>query len=88
MGRPRIGKELKKPSDYKYDFPGNREISSFLTPNDKNQIAYRTGYCIRTVHYWCQGVRRNARIEEWARRMARLNIAKQRKLDNSTKCKS
>ncbi|MEI6899315.1 MAG: hypothetical protein WCL00_05515 [Bacteroidota bacterium] len=81
MGRPRIGSELKKPSDYSYDYPGNREIAKNLTADDKLFIAFRAGTSIRYVRYWCQGKRRSNAIEEWAIRVMKLNQAKQKKLE-------
>lgn len=81
MGRPRLGTELKKPSDYKYDYPANREVARWLTSDDKVQIAFRTGYALGYVKHWCIGNRRNASIDALARKIARLNQAKQRKLE-------
>ena len=45
-------------------------------------IALRTGFKISYVRAWCRGERRNLRIEELARKIMRLNIAKQRKLNS------
>jgi hypothetical protein len=82
MGRPKIGTEFKKPSDYHYDYPENREISKHLSFEDKKLIAARTGYKITYVRCWGHGKRRNRRIEEIARLIMRLNIAKQRKFNS------
>ncbi len=38
------------------------------------------------VRNWCQGTRKNKRIEEWAMKIYRLNLAKLRKLNNQDKC--
>jgi len=69
-------------SKYVYDYPGNREVSPHLTWQDKQLIASRTGFSIVYVRQWCQGRRRSRPIEEFARRIAKLNIAKQRKLQS------
>jgi len=55
MGRPRIGTELKKPSDYTYDYPENREVSKHLTPEDKIFIVHKTGYSYTHIYDWCRG---------------------------------
>ncbi len=84
MGRPKLGTEYKKPSDYTYDYQGNREVSKHLSREDKQLICSRTGFSVAYVRQWCQGRRRSRSIEEWARRIMKLNIAKQRKLNQST----
>lgn len=68
---------------YIYDYPDNREVSKHLGAGDRAQIAYRSGYTVNYVREWCRGTRKNGRIEEWARRIMKLNIAKQRKLSQS-----
>ena len=84
MGRPKLGAEYKKPSDYIYDYPENRKVSRHLTIDDKHLISARTGFSYSYVSGWCRGERRSRPIEEWARRIARLNQAKQRKLEKLT----
>jgi len=68
---------------YTYDYPVNREVAKYLTADDKQQISFRTGFTIAYVREWCRGTRRNKSIEEWARKIMKLNIAKQRKLNQS-----
>jgi len=58
MGRPKIGSEYKKSSDYKYDFPENRQISLFLRRGDKSIIAEKTGYTLQAIRKICKGERR------------------------------
>ena len=70
-------------SKYVYDYPGNREVSTHLSWQDKQLISARTGFSIIYVRQWCQGRRRSRPIEEWARRIMKLNIAKHRKLSQS-----
>ena len=79
MGRPKLGAEYKKPSDYYY--PANREIAKRLVHQDKVFIASKTGVSLDYVRSWCVGRRRNAQVDELARRIVRLNIEKQRKLE-------
>jgi len=86
MGRPKLGTEYKKPSDYHYDYPKNRKIFKHLSWEDKQLISHKTGYTTRYVCFWGLGTRKNKRIEEWARKIAILNIAKLRKLNNQDKC--
>ena len=81
MGRPKLGAEYKKPSDYTYDYPANREIGKWITWKDKAHIAAKTGYTRDYVNDWCVGRRRNDKIESLARIIAKLNQAKQRKLE-------
>jgi len=69
---------------YIYDYPANRDVSKHLGPGDRAQIAFRSGYTVNYVREWCRGTRRNKRIEEWARRIMKMNIANQRKLDKSS----
>jgi len=71
-------------SKYSYDYPANREVSKHLSREDKQFICSRTGFSIIYVRQWCQGRRRSRPIEEWACRIAKLNLAKQRKLNQST----
>jgi len=80
MGRPRIGTELKKPSDYTYDYPENREVSKHLTPEDKIFIVHKTGYSYTHIYDWCRGRRRSKKIEFWANRIAKINKDKEQKL--------
>ena len=67
---------------YVYDYPANREVSAHLYPSDKQLIALTTGFSVQYVRQWCQGKRRSRRIEEAARLIMRLNIAKQRKFNS------
>lgn len=67
---------------YVYDYPANREVSAHLYPSDKQHIASKTGFSVKYVRQWCQGKRRSRRIEEVARLIMRLNLAKQRKLNS------
>jgi hypothetical protein len=71
-------------SKYVYDYPGNREVSKHLSWEDKQLICSRTGFSIVYVRQWCQGRRRSRPIDEWARKIMKLNIAKHRKLNQST----
>ena len=84
MGRPKLGTEYKKPSDYKYDYPYQREVTKHLTWEDKVLIASRTGYTIRYVRCWCAGTRKNKDIEKIAVLIASLNVEKFRQLNQST----
>ena len=83
MNGAKIQKENAKVK-YVYDYPANRVVAQHLTSEDKNTIALRTGFTTKYVRQWCQGVRRSRPLEEWARRIMKLNIAKQRKLNQST----
>jgi len=67
---------------YAYDYPENREVSQHIFPDDKLIIAQKTGFSPQYVRDWCQGRRKNRRIEEWARKIMRLNKAKLCKLNN------
>jgi len=82
MGRPRLGTYLKKPSDYKYDYPEIRDYGLLLTPEDKNIIVEKTGYSYAYVHAVCKGERKNPIIHEWILRIAQINIEKQQKLNS------
>jgi hypothetical protein len=73
MGRPRLGENLKKPSDYSYDYPAQREIAKQLLFDDKIRMAETSGLTIRTVRCWCEGTRKNARLMELALRYAEIN---------------
>lgn len=73
MGRPRIGENLKKPSDYSYDYPEQREIAKMLLANDRRMIAEATGYSTGYIGDWCLGIRKNARIMELALPLAEIN---------------
>ena len=83
MKETKVRPEIAKVK-YIYDYPANREVSRWLNAEDKLQISFRTGYSQQYVRQWCRGERRSRPIEEWARRIARLNQAKQRKLDRLT----
>lgn len=76
MPRPRLGPELKKPSDYHYDFPQQREIAAHLSASDIMYIAKRLKYTRRTIYYWCEGLRRNAKIEQIAKLLSEHNKEK------------
>jgi hypothetical protein len=67
---------------YVYDYPANREVSKHLDPRDKQLIAAKTGFSLQYIQYWCRGKRRSRRIDDLARQIMRLNIAKQHKLDS------
>ncbi|GEM_PF-2318054 len=71
---------------YLYDYPENRRVSQYLTAEDKQLISFKTGFSMNYVRNWCQGTRKNKRIEEWAMKIYRLNLAKLRKLNNQDKC--
>ena len=75
---------LKTKVKYVYDYPANREVAQHLTWQDKQLIRSKTGFSIVYIRQWCQGRRKSRPIEEWARRIMNLNIAKQRKLNKST----
>jgi hypothetical protein len=83
MTAANIGSKMIKVK-YVYDYPENREVSKHLSKEDRALIITRTGFSYKYVNDWCRGTRKNRRIEEWARRIAKLNIAKQRKLNQST----
>jgi len=82
MGRPRIGIELKKPSDYTYDYPEVRAMGELLDPLDKNLIADKTGYSYSYITSVCDGKRKNMTIEEWIRKIAHLNLEKKKRLNS------
>ncbi|MCX6278434.1 MAG: hypothetical protein NT004_10090 [Bacteroidetes bacterium] len=82
MGRPKLGAEYRKYGDYNYDYPKNREIGKHIMIEDKKYIAKRTGFSYTYVNDFCIGKRYNRRIEDVARQVMRLNIAKQRKLNS------
>jgi hypothetical protein len=80
MGRHKLGAEYKKPSDYHYDYPENKEVAKHLCDEDRKLIAIHTAYTLGYVNDWCLGRRKNKKIETLARYLMRINIAKQRKL--------
>lgn len=67
---------------YDYDYPINRDVSKHLTVQDKQLISVRTGFSQEYVRLWCLGKRRSRPIEEFARRIMKINIAKERKLQS------
>jgi hypothetical protein len=73
MGRPRIGEELKKPSDYSYDYPEQREIAKYLLSDDKIRMTQISGLSPRMVNNWCEGNRKNTKLMELALRYAEIN---------------
>jgi|GEM_PF-4916190 len=83
MGRPKLGTEYKKPSDYKYDYPDQRVVAIHLTWEDKTFIAEKTGYKISYVGDWCRGKRKNTDIEKFAVLLASLNVEKFRQMNQS-----
>ena len=85
MGRPRLSTDLKKPSDYHYDYPETREISKYLKVDDKKFIIEKTNYTYTYITQVCKGERKNSIIEEWIYKIAQLNIEKQQKLNNQDK---
>jgi hypothetical protein len=84
MGRPKIGTEYKKPSDYTYDYPDQRVVAKHLSWEDKEIIAKKTGYTIRYVRCWCAGNRKNVAIEKMAVLLASINVDKFRQINQST----
>lgn len=82
MGRPKLGAEYKKPSDYHYDYPEQREITRYLETKDRAWIISRSGYSAGYVRQWFRGKRRNAFIRELALKIQKLNLEKQRKLNS------
>jgi len=58
MGRKKLGKHYKKPSDYTYDYPEQRELAKTLRISDKSYIARLTGYSETHISYMCDGKRR------------------------------
>jgi hypothetical protein len=80
MGRPKLGAEYKKPSDYTYDYPKNREIAKHLDVQDRIILCQMTGFSKGYINDWCLGRRKNKRIGDMAVRIANLNIEKFRKL--------
>jgi hypothetical protein len=58
MGRPRLGKELKKPSDYTYDYPDQRELAAGLHHGDITRLAAATGYSASMIHDMVTGRRK------------------------------
>jgi hypothetical protein len=75
MGRPRIGTELKKHSDYKYDYPEQRSLAKGLLSDDRSRIAEITGYSPSYIMDWCAGTRKNAEIEHYVRLFVEINNA-------------
>lgn len=73
MGRPKLGAEYKKPSDYSYDYPEQRDIAKCLLTDDLVRIAELTGYSISYIRGWCAGTRNNNEIERHARMFAKIN---------------
>lgn len=72
-GRPRIGKELKKPSDYTYDYPENRKLGAKLVSGDISFIAANTGHSISYVHAVLrEGTRNNDKIIAFARKVVAM----------------
>ena len=73
MGRPKLGAEYKKISDYTYDYPENREIGSRLFNGDIGFIAQQVGcsaFYVRQVLN--TGVRNNEKIKTIARNLIAL----------------
>lgn len=81
MNGTNVQRKIRKVK-YVYDYPENRRVSEHLTSEDKRFVAVKTGYSIRYVCAWCQGTRRSLTIAELAKQISRINIAKQRKLNN------
>lgn len=65
---------------YSYDYPENRSVSEHIKADDKTYICFKTGFSLRYVNMWCKGQRKNRRIMEMAREIARINQAKAKKL--------
>lgn len=58
MGRPRLGKHLKKPSDYTYFYSESKAVGDMLTPEDKKLLAKKTKYSFGHIMMMCSGNRR------------------------------
>lgn len=80
MGRPKLGAEYKKPSDYTYDFPENREIGKKLIHGDVWFIA-KTVDCSR--RYVSQVLKNGTRNNEKIKAIARKLIALRDEITNS-----
>lgn len=73
MGRQKIGTEYKKPTDYKYDFPENREIGKQLIHGDIAFISKTVGCSSSLVkHVLTVGDRNNEKIKTIARKLIAL----------------
>lgn len=78
MGRPRLGKELKKPSDYSYDYPENREMGKYIQNRDRKLLASITGYDIGLIHKILNGKRyMNEKVKKYAELIMEFNKAKE-----------
>ena len=80
MGRPKIGAEYKKPSDYTYDYTENRAIGARLFKGDIGFIAEKVG-C--STYYVCQVLYRGTRTNEKILTIARKLIALREEISNS-----
>ena len=58
MGRSKLGKEYKKPSDYSYDYPEQREISKGLRFGDAIIISQKTKYSSVMIGNMLSGTRK------------------------------
>jgi len=73
MGRSKLGAEYKKPSDYTYDYPENRELGKQLVSGDIGFIAKTLGYKSRYVMCVLRlGNRNNEKIKTIARKLIAL----------------
>lgn len=58
MGKPRIGTELKKPSDYTYDYPEQRVLAKKLRKGDLEIVARKTKRSYGYIAQMTSGKRR------------------------------
>ena len=73
MGRPKLGAEYKKPTDYTYDYPENREIGKKMIHGDAWFIAKTTGFSTSYVSdVLKEGIRNNERIKTIACKLIAL----------------
>ena len=73
MGRPRIGETIKKPSDYTYDYPEQREIARYILMDDRKRMAELTGYSMTHISDWCTGQRKNDILMQLALKYSEIN---------------
>lgn len=58
MGRPKLGKEYKKPSDYTYDYPENRRYEKMLIKGDVKRIALTLSLTDNYIRQMLRGERK------------------------------
>ena len=80
MGRPKLGTEYKKPADYTYDYPKNRQIGDKLHHGDMLFIAKTLGY---SGKYVAQVLKNGERNNEKIKTIAGKLIAMRDEIINS-----